>query len=159
MTGFRLTEEEAWDAIERAHTSMYTTLRRDGRPITLPIWHVVIDRAIYLTTPARSKKLTRIRNDPRGYLLIERGLAWAELAAVTVPVTATIVGDPQLTARVRVEFDSKYAGYTAPTERLPGAVRATYAETVAVRLDPAGRLSSWNNRALLGDSRDPFAAD
>ena len=156
MPGFRLSEDEAWDAIDRAHTSLYTTLRRDGRPITLPIWHVVIDRAIYLRTPARSKKLIRIRNDPRGYFLVEFGRTWTELAAVSAAVTATIIDDPELTAEVRAALESKYAGQTAPTERLPAAVQATYAEMVAVRLDPDGRLGSWNNRALLGDDSDPL---
>jgi hypothetical protein len=158
VAGFRLTEDEAWDAVARAHTSVYTTLRKDGRPIALPIWHVVIDRAIYLRTPGRSKKLARIRNDPRGHFLVEFGHAWAELAAVSFPVTATIIDDPRLTGEVRAAIDRKYAAWAAPEDLLPAAIRATYANMVAVRLDPDGRLSSWNNRALLGDDSDPVDA-
>lgn len=154
MPGFRLTEDEAWAAVTAAHTSLYTTLRRDGRPITLPVWHVVIDRAIYVRTPARAKKLLRIANDPRGFLLVETGRAWAELAAVTVPVVATIVDDEQLAARARAAVDEKYAAFAAPFDRLPDAVKETYADMRVVRLDPDGRLSSWNNRALLGDESE-----
>lgn len=154
MPGFRLTEDEAWQALADAHTSLYTTLRKDGRPITLPVWHIVIDRAIYLRTPTRAKKLLRIRNDARGYFLIEYGKNWTELAAVTVPVTATIIEDEELTARVRAGVDEKYADYLAPLDRLPDAVKQTYGDMTAVRLDPDGRLSSWNNRALLGDDSE-----
>lgn len=149
--GFRLTEDEAWDALAAAHTGLLTTLRRDGRPVTLPVWHVVIDRAIFVRTPARTKKLIRIGNDPRGHFVVETGRAWADLAAVTLAVRAEIVDDEALAARAVAAVDEKYAAHAAPTERLPDAVRETYADMRVVRLEPAGRLGSWNNRALLGD--------
>lgn len=151
MPSFRLTEDESWKAISDAHTSLLTTLRKDGRPITLPTWHIVIDRVIYVRTPIGAKKLARIRNDPRGYLLVETGRAWSELAAITVPVRCSVVADAEVTMRVRDAVDEKYAGLHAPMDRLPDAVRQTYNSMQAVRLDPEGRLSNWNNRALLGD--------
>jgi hypothetical protein len=157
MPGFRLTQDEAWDAIARAHTSMYTTLRRDGRPITLPVWHAVIDRAIFVGTPTATKKLARVGNDPRGYLLVETGKAWIELSAVTAAVTATIVEDAELALRAAAAIDEKYRAFQAPMDRLPAAVRERYAERTMLRLVPDGPLRSWNNRALIGDDSDPFA--
>jgi hypothetical protein len=151
--GFRLTEDEAWAQLAEAHTGLMTTLRRDGRPITLPVWFVVLDRAIYVRTPVHAKKLTRIRNDPRGYFLVEAGERWVDLTAVTLAVTATIVDDPELVARVTAATDAKYAGFAADPDLLPAAVRAAYGEMAVVRLDPDGRLNSWNNRALV--SADP----
>ena len=151
MPGFRLTDDEAWQAIADAHTSLLTTLRADGRPITLPTWHVVIDRTILLRTPTRAKKLARIRNDDRGHFVIERGRDWADLAAVTLEVRCEIVEDEELAARARDAVDQKYAAHAAPLERLPEAVQRTYGDMRVVRLVPAGRLHSWNNRALLGD--------
>jgi len=146
---FRLSEDEAWARIAGAHTAIVTTLRRDGRPIALPTWLVVIDGAIYVQTPARSKKLARIRNDPRAHLLVESGEAWADLTAVSVEVRASIVEDPQASLRALTAIAEKYADYTAPQERLPDAVKATYADMVVVRLGVVGRLNSWNNRALV----------
>ena len=61
--GFRLTESEAWAMLATAHTGVLTTLRRDGRPVPLPVWHVVADGAIFVQTPAGSKKLVRIAHD------------------------------------------------------------------------------------------------
>ena len=156
MPGFRLTQDEAWEAIAAAHTSMYTTLRKDGRPITLPVWHVVIDRAIYIKTPARAAKLVRIRNDPRGYFLVEFGRAWTELVAVSAEVTGSIVNDAGVEEAVLAALKRKYAGLEAPLEQLPPQVQATYAHSAVVRLDPVGRIGSWNNRALLGDQSSPF---
>ena len=150
VSGFRLTEDEAWEFVARAHTGLYTTLRRDGRPITLPIWHVVIDRAIYIRTPAASTKLKRIRNDPRGYFVVETGRAWAELVAVTMAVTATIVDEPELIERVRAATDAKYAGLQVPLDRVPPAVRARYGAVETIKLVADGRVGSWNNSALLG---------
>jgi hypothetical protein len=152
VTGFRLTEDEAWAFIAEAHTGHYTTLRKDGRPITLPVWHVVIDRAIYVRTPALALKLRRIRNDPRGYFVVESGRAWGELVAVTLAVTATIVEDPGLIEQVRKATDAKYAGLQVPLDRVPSAVRARYGAFETIRLVPEGRVGSWNNRALLEDS-------
>ena len=151
MSGFRLTEDEAWEFIADAHTSHYTTLRRDGRPITLPIWHVVIDRAIYTRTPAAASKLKRIRHDPRGYFVVESGQAWSELIAVTMAVTATIVEDPALIEQAQRATNAKYAGLQAPIARLPAAVQARYGAFETIRLVPDGRVGSWNNSALLTD--------
>ena len=159
MPGFRLTEDEAWDAIARAHTGLYTTLRRDGRPITLPVWHVVIEGAIYIRTPSRAHKLARLRHDRRGHFLVETGREWAELAAVSTAVAATIVTASELDARVRDAMAHKYAAEAAPVDRLPAAVQARYADMMTVRLDPTGRLASWNNRALLGDESTPIRWD
>lgn len=154
MPGFRLTEDEAWQAIADAHTGVLTTLRRDGRPITLPTWHVVIDGAIYLRTPARAKKLARIRNDDRGYFAVEFGKDWAELAAVTLEVRCEVVEDTALAQRAKQAVDEKYVAYAAPTDRLPEAVQRTYSDMRVVRLEATGRINSWNNRALLGDDSD-----
>jgi PPOX class probable F420-dependent enzyme len=148
--GFRLTEDEAWAMIAGAHTAIVTTLRRDGRPIALPTWLVVLDGAIYIQTPAGSKKLTRIRTDPRAHLLVESGDAWAELTAVSVEVHASIVHDDATAARALAALAEKYADFTAPQERLPDAVKATYSQIAVVRLDAIGRLNSWNNSALVG---------
>ena len=71
----RLTPDEAWDVLGRAHTGILTTLRADGAPVTLPVWFVMLDRAICFQTPARAKKVARIRRDPRAYGRVARRAA------------------------------------------------------------------------------------
>lgn len=151
--GIRLTDDEAWDFIAAAHTSILTTLRRDGWPVTLPLWHVVHDGAIYVGTPERSKKVTRIRNDDRGCLLVERGEAWVELAAVEVPVRATVL-DPGEESDAAMEiFDAKYAAFRPPQQRMPDATKQHYAGQAVIRLDPAGRFLTWDNARIRLDDR------
>src|SRR6516225_8326344 len=104
----RLSKEEAWVELERAHTGIFTTLQRNGWPISLPMWFVALDRHIYLRTPAQSKKLARIRHDSRGNFLVERGERWKELCADMILLRLNPVG-PAITwdnARIRLRTDS-----------------------------------------------------
>jgi nitroimidazol reductase NimA-like FMN-containing flavoprotein (pyridoxamine 5'-phosphate oxidase superfamily) len=78
----RLTPDEAWDVLARAHTGILTTLRRDGMPISLPMWFVALERTICISAPSGTKKLARLRHDPRASFLVESGERWAELEAV-----------------------------------------------------------------------------
>jgi hypothetical protein len=57
----RLSEAEAWAELERAHTGIFTTLQRNGWPISLPMWFVALDRHIALSwscghSPAHDRK-------------------------------------------------------------------------------------------------------
>ncbi|MGH9137555.1 MAG: pyridoxamine 5'-phosphate oxidase family protein [Acidimicrobiales bacterium] len=42
--GVRLTDDEAWAFLENGHIGILTSLRRDGWPVSLPVWFVVLDR-------------------------------------------------------------------------------------------------------------------
>ena len=39
----RMTDEEIWEFLSEGHTGIFTTLRRDGYPIALPVWYAVVD--------------------------------------------------------------------------------------------------------------------
>lgn len=146
--GVRMDEGEAWEFLERGHTAILTTLRRDGWPVSLPLWYVVEDRAIYVATPERSRKIARIRNDERACLLVERGQQWVELAAVELPVRATILGPGAEADRVGAMFADKYAAFRPAPSRMPKASTKHYAGQTVLRLDPAGRILSWDNAKL-----------
>jgi PPOX class probable F420-dependent enzyme len=144
--GFRLSEEEAWEFVSRAHKSIVTTLRADGRPVASPVWHVVIDRRLYVRTPAATPKLRRIRKDDRAHVLVEDGVAWGELRSVSFEARAVVLEVEPMVLRAIAE---KYARYEAEPARLPSAARAYYADLKVVELTPVGRLHSFNNAALL----------
>ncbi|MCK9900932.1 pyridoxamine 5'-phosphate oxidase [Parafrankia colletiae] len=143
-----MTEDEAWEFVARAHTGILTTLRADGAPVTLPMWFVVLGRAVYLSTPPRAAKLARVRRDPRAAFLVEAGRAWVDLRAVHVSGRLQVVDDDAARQQVRDLLDTKYAGFRLPPERLPAAVRAAYAERTVLRLDPQGRLLRWDNSRI-----------
>lgn len=149
MAGLRLSEDEMWAYVTDAHTGIMTTLRRDGSPVALPLWFAVVDRSIYTRT--RGKKLARITNDSRSSFLVEGGEKWAELKAVHVSGSASIVEpDDELTAAFEAEMERKYKAFGTSRSKMPSATARHYATTTQmVRFLPEGRIVSWDNAKLV----------
>ena len=149
----RLSAAEAWEVIERAHTGILTTLRRDGAPISLPVWFVALDRRVYVSGPAHTKKFGRVRHDPRVAFLVESGTRWVELVGVHLTGTAHVVDDPVLLARVQQALDDKYSAFRIDRADMPDATRAHYERpTTTVGIEPDERILTWDNaRLFAGD--------
>jgi hypothetical protein len=145
----RLSEEEAWAELERAHTGIFTTLQRNGWPISLPMWFVALDRHIYLRIPAQSKKLVRIRRDSRGnFFLVERGERWKELCAVMMRVEVERVEAGEEYDRAVAALARKYGGFGESAGVLSEATRRAYADMVLLRLTPVGPAITWDNARI-----------
>ena len=150
--GVRLSEDEAWAVLAAAHTGVFTTLRRDGMPIALPVWFVALERTICLAAPSRTKKVARVRNDPRGSFLVESGERWAELQAVHLTGRVEVVDDPDEMARIDAGLDDKYAAFRTTRAAMPERTQEHYAGRTFLRLVPDARVVSWDNRRIpLGD--------
>jgi PPOX class probable F420-dependent enzyme len=147
--GVHLTADEAWDFVTGSTTAIVSTLRRDGFPVTLPVWFVVIDREVYLRTRATSTKVTRVRHDDRAAVLVEAGERWAELKAVSFTARARIVTDKTLRATVLRLLGDKYRGRRQSRSTLPEATVRHYATAEAIiRLTPTGKLLTWDNAKI-----------
>jgi nitroimidazol reductase NimA-like FMN-containing flavoprotein (pyridoxamine 5'-phosphate oxidase superfamily) len=144
----RLSVDEAWTVLEAAHTGIFTTLRRDGMPIALPVWFAVIDRSVCLAAPSRTKKIARLRHDPRASFLVESGERWAELEAVHLTGKVEFVEDETLMARIDEALDRKYAPFRTDHTRMPEKTQAHYAGRTFLRLVADERIISWDNRRL-----------
>jgi PPOX class probable F420-dependent enzyme len=144
----RLTTDEAWDVLGSAHTGILTTLRRDGMPIALPVWFVVDDRTIAMMTPAGTKKIARVRNDPRASFLIESGERWAELRGVHLTGRVEIVEDATAASRIEAAVNAKYAAFRPQAAKMPAATQAYYAHQVFLRFVPEGRILTWDNARI-----------
>lgn len=144
----RLSADEAWAVLEAAHTGIFTTLRRDGMPIALPVWFTVLDRTICLGAPSRTKKISRLRHDPRASFLVESGERWAELQAVHLTGRVEFVEDEPTMARIDDALDEKYAPFRTDHARMPERTQAHYAGRTFLRLVPDERIISWDNRRL-----------
>jgi len=146
--GIQLTEDEAWEFIARSHTGILTTLRRDGMPVSLPLWFVSFDRAVWFQTPSRSMKVKRVARDPRACFLVESGEAWPELKAVMATGAVEIVEDEDVLARIRDETSRKYAGFRPDLGKAPDATRKHYGSgTATLRFSPE-RFVSWDNARI-----------
>lgn len=144
----RLTDDEAWAAIAAAHTGILTTLRADGRPITLPVWFVVRDRTVCLSTPPGTRKVARIRRDPRASFLVEDGKAWRELRAVHLDGIMHEETDADECSAIKAALDEKYGQFKLAPAAMPERARQAYADRAVLRFTPAGRILSWDNSRL-----------
>jgi PPOX class probable F420-dependent enzyme len=149
----RFSEQEAWDVVAASHTGVFTTLRRDGMPIALPVWFVVIGKTVCLAAPSRTKKVARLRHDPRASFLVESGERWAELQAVHFTGTVEVVEDEADIRRIDDALDAKYAAFRTARSAMPDKTQAHYAGRTFLRFRPDARFLSWDNRRLpLGGS-------
>src|SRR5262249_53743068 len=137
--------------IAAAHTGIVTTLRRDGMPISTPVWFVVHDGAVYFGTPSRSKKAARLQHDAKVGFLVEGGKRWAQLWAVHLAGHATLVDDADELHAVATLQGEKYAGYATPREQYPERTREFYDRDpvrAVYRIDAEDRILSWDNAKL-----------
>jgi PPOX class probable F420-dependent enzyme len=144
----RLSEDEAWEELARAHTGILTTLRADGSPVTLPIWFVVDGRTICFATFEGTKKLARLSRDPRASFLVESGERWAELRAVHLNGVVEPVEDDADQQRIEAALDAKYAAFRTPRRQLPDKTKQAYSGRRFFRLVPAPRVLTWDNSRL-----------
>ena len=145
----RLSRAEAWEMLGTSHTGIFTSLRADGVPITLPVWFVVLDERIYINAVAHTKKVARVRRDPRVSFLVESGARWRDLRGVHVTGTARIVSEPDLVARVGAALGEKYAGFSGDRAAMPDETRGHYeAEHVVIEIEPDGRILSYENARI-----------
>lgn len=146
--GLRLTPTEAWDVIAASHTGILTTLRRDGTPVALPVWFVVDQQTVVVMTPSGTKKVSRIRRDPRASFLVESGQRWEELRAVHLTGRVAVVGDPDTIARTGAALNDKYDGFRPASSALPAQTRGYYADQTYLRFTPEGRVLTWDNARI-----------
>jgi nitroimidazol reductase NimA-like FMN-containing flavoprotein (pyridoxamine 5'-phosphate oxidase superfamily) len=147
--GVELTDEELWEFLGDSHTGILTTLDGDGYPISLPTWHVVIDRRVYLRTLDTSAKVRRLRSDARACFVAESGEHWIDLEAACLVGHAREVSDAELMRSVTSALGEKYSGYRQPRRSLPDAVQKHYRRGEAI-IEFAGdrRTISWHNRKI-----------
>ena len=147
--GIQFSDEEEAAFLATMHTGIVTTVRSDGWPITLPVWFVFVNGAIYFSTPSRSKKVTRIAHDDRGCFLVEAGVAWADLHAVLWLGRFEVVEDGPELDIVGAAIDSKYGSFRSAPAALPDATKKHYGRrSVVYRLRPTERKITWDNRKI-----------
>ena len=137
----RVSRQQAWELLAAAHIGILTTLKDDGTPISLPMWFVAMDERVYVLTPAHTKKVARVKRNPRVSFLVESGVRWVELRAVHITGDARVVEDDDLRSRVRAALDQKYAAF-----RTEGGDRNVDGVAMAlIEITPDDRILRWDN--------------
>jgi PPOX class probable F420-dependent enzyme len=147
VASVRLTDAESWELLEGSRVGVFTSLKRDGTPISLPVWFAPLERRIYLRGPASSKKVTRVRNNPRVSFVCESGQRWVELTAVHLTGQARVLSNERtLEESVAAAFDRRYAALRPST--MPQAARDHYRRFSVIEIVPDERILSWDNGRL-----------
>lgn len=86
-----LTPDELEAFLAEEMTLIVTTIGRDGHPHTAPMWFFIDDGKIVFRSFTKSQKIVNLRRDPRLTVLVERGIAYAELQGVMMRGTGTLI--------------------------------------------------------------------
>jgi hypothetical protein len=82
----------------------------------------VLDRTVYVAAPSRTKKLARLRHDPRASFLVESGERWVDLQAVHLTGRVEFLDlerDRALIERIDDALDAKYARFRGDHAAMP----------------------------------------
>jgi len=145
----RLSRDEAWEVLRTTHTGIFTSVKGDGTPIALPVWFAALDERIYLDAVATTKKVARIRNNPRVSFLVESGERWRDLCGVLLTGQARVVDDDALADRVHAAIAAKYAGFAGDRPAMPPESRGHYErEHLVIEIEPDERILTWDNARI-----------
>ena len=108
-----------------------TTFRRNGEPVSTPVWIAADGESLVVTTPASSGKVKRLRRDPRVELRpCSRSGKVAE-GAPEVSATATVVTPDGAAVRaLRAKYGWQYRLIVA----VEGLVRRNRSERAILRI-------------------------
>lgn len=121
--------EEAADLLTREPFVGHLATCRDGDPHVAPLWYVVHEGDIELTTTGR--KLENLRRNPHVALSVQHAEDHDPQWAVTVLGTATVLGEAE-TAAVRRRVNRRY-----------GVHEDAWDENVGVRIDVGSSTVTW----------------
>ena len=93
--------------LDEARYVSFTTYRKNGDPVSLPVWVVPFDGGYAFTTDLNSHKVRRVRNDARATLRVCDMRGKVADGAVTHTGAAVILPDADV-ARVTALVKKKY---------------------------------------------------
>jgi PPOX class probable F420-dependent enzyme len=148
-------EMEAFLAAER--TLIVSTIGRDGSPHVAPMWYFLYDERIVFRSFTKSQKIVNLRRDPRLTVLVESGIAYAELKGVMIEGTARLIDGDDDPAFVLEAYRRLAAMYSMvgpkPVDLDPEALEATFGrfapKNTAVIVEPR-RVVTWDHTKLGG---------
>ena len=134
----RMSQETLDRFLQEPHVGVIATLRRDGRPYTVPVWWLWHEGALWMTGTTNRIWCQQLKHDPRASLCVEAG----------APQPGHVGVDGRVTVLERPDFDiwpisrllaEKFVGRGDPSRA--DAVDAFFANMqteprLLLRLDP-----------------------
>jgi PPOX class probable F420-dependent enzyme len=152
-----MTKDEMTAFLEEGETLIVSTIGRDGTPHVAPMWYFLDAGKIVFRSFTKSQKIVNLRRDPRLTVLVETGIAYAELRGVMIRGTATLVDGAVDPAFVLESYRRLAAMYPMigpePVDLGPEALEATFgrfaSKNTAVIIEPR-RIVTWDHTKLGG---------
>ena len=116
------------DLLSRPNPSVVATLRRDGSPVSAPVWYLWDDGEVLMTMSAASPRRRQLERDPRLTLTVLDAATWYRQVTLHGEVVdLTIDDDLSIIDRLSQHYD----GRDYPERTRPG---------VTARI----RVTGWN---------------
>ncbi|OBJ87626.1 PPOX class F420-dependent oxidoreductase [Mycobacterium asiaticum] len=124
---------------EGTRTGMLGFLAADGRPLVAPVWFVVDDGQLVLTTERRTAKGRALQRDPRVTLCVDD--PHPPYSFVQVQGVATLTDDPRQVLDIATRTGARYMGADRADEF--GRRNAVPGEVV-VRISPTKVIAGFD---------------
>ena len=128
--------------LDSAKYVSFTSYKKDGTPVSLPVWVVPFDGGYAFTTDSNSYKIKRIKNDARATLRVCDIRGRVSDGTTEFPGAAVVLGADDV-ARVTELVKKKYRigwallGVTAAWKKLTGKGSTATAESaIKVTINP-----------------------
>ncbi len=129
-------------------TLVLTTLRKDGSPVSVPMWFVYQAGCVYMHSLKSGAKVRNALRDPRVSVVAESGTAWKELKGVAIQGRCSVLEAPAEIARFDAAYDRKYAGLKRPNHLLPERIRDHYAGPWVILKVTPDKVRTWDNSKI-----------
>lgn len=152
-----MTPDEVAAFLDAGETLIVSTIGRTGVPHVTPMWYFVDGGEVVFRSFTKSQKIVNLRRDPRLTVLVETGLAYAELRGVMIEGTARLVDGADDPAFVLESYRRLAARYPMvgpePVDLDPDDLEAAFGrfapKNTAVIVEPR-RTVTWDHTKLGG---------
>jgi general stress protein 26 len=142
------------DLLTACRFSWFSSVRPDGRPHSVPVWHVVHNGRMYVATKLRSVKAANVRANPNVSLA-----AWLDVPEAGLIVEGQARLAPELRGRVSPSFEQKYEWNIREDEEHDALIEVEPAKLIAWGEYGEGRWSGREiERAARGGAKGSRAA-
>jgi PPOX class probable F420-dependent enzyme len=114
-----------------------TTYRRDGRPVTTPVWAVSLDGKLYVVTAKSTGKARRVRATAR-VRFAPCNMSGSRIVGEWQEGVGRLVEDERRSGEALVALQRKY-GWQLSLAMLIDRLRGSYRERVVLELTPTPR--------------------
>ncbi len=144
----RMTPEEVRAYLADRRRIILVTIGPDGMPHPVPMNYGVDDQGrVLITSFRKSQKVKNLERDPRATLLVESGVAYAELKSVLLYADVELVTEPEGIAAGMAQINADDTMAASLSAGMSEQVRASIAKRVLLRFTPF-RTVSWDHGKL-----------